>query len=168
MAASDIRKNFNLFVSGKGYAGQVTEVNAPKLTQQTEDFRGGGMEAPVELTMGMEKLMMDFTMVSYDPNVLGSFGITEGAAVPFIIREVLESYDGTVTPVVHTIRGKIKEIDPGTSKPGRVAELKVQVSASYYKLQHGTSVIHEIDVLNMIQVINGKDVLSAMRSALGM
>ncbi len=29
MAARDVRKNFNLFVDGKGYAGQVEEFTPP-------------------------------------------------------------------------------------------------------------------------------------------
>lgn len=168
MAARDVRKNINLFVSGKGYAGQVTEINAPKLTLQTEDFRAGGMETPIELTMGMEKLVADFTLVSYDATVIGNFGVTEGNTIPFIIREALESFNGTVTAVVHTLRGKIKEIDPGTSKPGQVPDLKVTLALSYYKLQHGQTVVHEIDVENMIMNINGSDVLAATRAALGM
>ena len=46
--------------------------------------------------------------------------------------------------------------------------LKVTMSLVYYKLQHGQNTIHEIDVENMIQVINGVDVLQSIRSALGM
>ena len=34
MAARDIRKNFNAFVDGRGYAGQADEFNAPKLALQ--------------------------------------------------------------------------------------------------------------------------------------
>ncbi|HEY4664933.1 MAG TPA: phage major tail tube protein, partial [Comamonas sp.] len=94
--------------------------------------------------------------------------VTEGNQIPFVAREALESFDGTVTPVVHTMRGKITEIDPQTSKAGEVPRLKVTLSLVYYKLQHGQNTIHEIDVENMIQVINGVDVLQAMRSALGM
>lgn len=168
MAARDVSKNINLFVDGRGYAGQVEEVNPPKLTQKTEEFRGGGMNAPIEITLGMEKLEADFTLVSYDRDVLALFGVTEGNTVPFIVREALESFDGTITAVVHTMRGKIKEIDPGARKPGDVPKLKVSLALSYYKLQHGGTAVHEIDVENMIQVINGTDALAAVRSALGM
>ena len=136
MAARNIRKNLNLFVDGRGYAGQVEEFNAPKLALVTEEFRAGGMDAPIELTMGMEKLESDFTLISYDLDVLALFGVKEGATVPFVAREALESFDGTITPVVHTMRGKIKEIDPGTSKPGDKPSLKIAMALTYYKLQH--------------------------------
>lgn len=70
MAARNIRKNLNLFVDGRGYAGQIEEFNAPKLALTTEEFRGGGMQGPVEITMGMEKMETDFSLISYDADVL--------------------------------------------------------------------------------------------------
>lgn len=167
MAARDIRKNFNLFVDGRGYAGQADEFNAPKLTLQTEEFRAGGMDVPIDVTMGMEKLTCDFSLKSYDRNVLALFGIVEGSNVPLVVREALESYDGAVTPVVHTMRGKITEIDPGTSKPGELPPLKVTMTLSYYKMQHGDNVVHEIDAENMVRIIGGTDILSGIRNALG-
>lgn len=168
MAARDIRKNFNLFVDGRGYAGQVDEFNAPKLTLQTEEFRAGGMDMPVDVTMGMEKLTCDFSLKAYDRDVLANFGVMEGTSIPLVAREALESFDGTVTQVVHTMRGKITELDPGTSKPGEIPLLKLTLSLTYYKMQHGDRVVHEIDAENMIRIINGVDALAAIRGALGM
>lgn len=168
MAARDVRKNFNLFVDGRGYAGQSDEFNAPKLGLQTEEFRAGGMDAPIDVTMGMNKLVCDFSLKAYDRHVLANFGIREGVSLPITVREVLESFDGTVTPVVHHCRGKITELDPGTSKPGELPTLKATMSLTYYKLTHGGRVVHEVDVENMIRVIDGVDVLAEIRAALGM
>lgn len=168
MAARDIRKNINLFVDGRGYAGQIAEFNAPKLTLQTEDFRAGGMDLPVKVTMGMEPLTCDFSLQAYDRDVLALFGVVEGATVPLVAREALESFDGAVTPVVHTMRGKITGIDPGTSKPGELPLLKIDLALTYYKMQHGDKVVHEIDAENMVRSINGSDALAAIRGALGM
>lgn len=168
MAARDVRKNLNLFVDGRGYAGQIEEFNPPKLALVTEDFRAGGMDAPIELTMGMEKLEADFSLISYDRDVLSLFGVAEGSVVPFVAREALESFDGTVTPVVHTMRGKIRELDPGTSKAGDKPSLKVAMALTYYKLQHGDATVIEIDVENMVRSINGVDALAGIRNALGL
>lgn len=166
-AARNVRKQVNLFVDGRGQAGQIQEYNAPKLVQKTEEFRGGGMFAPVELTLGHEKLECDFSLVGYDPEVLRLFGVTEGGQVQFTARQALESYDGTVTALVHNMRGKIKEIDPGTSKPGEMASLKITVALSYYKETMGGVVVHEVDVENMVFTRNGVDIFEAFRSALG-
>ncbi|MBF9235594.1 phage major tail tube protein [Microvirga alba] len=168
MAARNVRKNLNLFVDGRGYAGQIDEFNPPKLALVTEEFRAGGMDAPIELTMGMEKLETDFSLISYDKDVLALFGVAEGAVVPFVAREALESFDGTVTAVVHTMRGKIRELDPGTSKAGDKPTLKVAMALTYYKLQHGDATVIEVDVENMVRSINGTDALAGIRRALGL
>lgn len=167
MAARDVIKNQTLFVDGRGYAGQLSEVNPPKLTLKTEEFRGGGMDVPIDITMGMEKLVADFTLISYDRDVLALFGVREGTTVPFTVREVLESFDGTETGVVHTMRGKITELDSGTHKPGEMSPLKVAVSLTYYKQTHGNVVLHEIDPQNMVRIIEGVDQLANQRRLLG-
>lgn len=168
MAARDVLKNINLFVDGRGYAGQVDEFNAPKLTLQTEDYRAGGMDAPLKITMGMEGLESDFTLKGYDRSVLALFGVKEGATVPITLLAALESYDGTVTQVKHNLRGKFTEVDSGTSKPGELPALKITVSLNYYKMTHGGIVVHEIDVERMIRTINGVDALAGIRAALNM
>lgn len=167
MAARDVRKNFHISVDGRGYAGQADEFNAPKLTLQTEEFRAAGMDIPIDVTMGMEKLVADFSLKAYDADVLALFGVAQGASVPLIVREALESFDGTTKAVVHTMRGKIVELDPGTSKPGELPSLKISMSLVYYKMQHNGKVIHEIDAENMVRVINGVDALKGIRDALG-
>lgn len=72
-----------------------------------------------------------------------------------------------MTGVIHTMRGKIKGIDPGTSKAGERTTLKISLALSYYQLQHGDTVAQEIDVENMIHTINGSDMLSGIRGVLG-
>jgi P2 family phage contractile tail tube protein len=168
MAASDVRKNLNCFVDGRGFAGQVDELNAPELAIKAEEFRGGGMDVPIDLKMGMEKMVSDFSLLQYSKDVLALFGLAAGNTVPLVFREALESFDGAVTPVVHTMRGRILSMEPGTSKAGDKAVLKVNMSLTYYKLQHGSTVVQEIDALNMVHIVNGVDVLAAQRSALGM
>lgn len=167
-AAGDVRKNLNLFVDGQGLAGQIEDFNAPKLTLKTEDFRGGGMNAPIKLTMGMEAMDTSFSLLSYSKSVLSLFGVAEGMRVPFVAREALEDLQGNITAVAHTMRGKILEMDPGTSKAGDKATLKISMNLVYYKLEHGGTVVHEIDIENMVHTVNGVDLMSATRAALGM
>ena len=168
MSASDVRKNFNIFVDGRGYAGQATEFNAPKLSLKMEEFRGGGMDGTVEIPVGMEKMNSDFALVKYDADVIALFGITKGAEKSITVYETLESFDGSATPIVHSMTGRITELDPGASKPGTIPELKASLALSYYKLTHGTTIVHEIDVPNMVRTINGVDQLAEQRKNLGM
>lgn len=164
----NVRKNFNFYADGKGFAGQVESFTAPKLTLKTEDFQAGGMFGPVEITMGHEKLESEVVLLCDDADIMSKFSVVEGRAYGFTAREALESNDGTVTAVIHNMRGKVKEIDRGESKPGEKATTKLALSLSYYKLTHGARVVQELDLENMVAMQDGVDVLAPIRAALGL
>ncbi|MDL2295612.1 phage major tail tube protein [Lachnospiraceae bacterium OttesenSCG-928-E19] len=84
-----ILKNFNLFVDGRGYAGRADEVTPPKLTIKTEEIRAGGMDAPAEVDMGMEKIETSFSLIEYDPDILTQFGVVSGNSVSITLRGAL-------------------------------------------------------------------------------
>ena len=163
-----ILKNLNLFIDGYGYAGNVEELNLPKLTMKTDDFRNGGMDLPIEVELGMEKLESSFSLTKFDAGMLKIFGLAPGNLKPFTFRGSLASDDGTETGVIVNLRGMLKEADPGSWKPGEKATLKGAIALRYYKLTIGNEVIHEIDGPNMIRIVNGVDQLAVTRKNLGM
>ena len=167
MPIKDILRNINLFVDGRGFAGRVDELELPKLTIQTEEFRAGGMDAPVELDMGLEKLETTLTISGIDKEVVKLWGVYTEASTPLTVRAALVDEDGTVTPVEIRMRGKVKELDFGTWKPGEKVPLKWMVALRYYKYTQGGELIHEIDVENMVRTVNGTDQLAEQRTALG-
>jgi len=164
----DILKNMSLFVDERGYAGNVEELQLPKLAMKTEEFRAGGMDAAIDVEMGMEKLECGFTLTRFDKEALKLFGLAPGKVAPLTMRGAVESEDGSTAAVIVNLRGKIREIDFGSWKPGDKATLKASVSLRYYKLTHGGEVLHEIDVANMIRIVGGVDQLAAQRKALGL
>lgn len=165
---NDILKNLNLFVDGRGYAGNVEELSPPKLTMKTEEFRNGGMDAPVEVEMGMEKLEASFSLTKYDADVLKLFGLAPGNIKPLTFRGSVSSEDGTEKPVIIQLQGMLKEVDQGSWKPGDKVTLKASVAVRYYKHTINGEVVHEIDVPNMIRIVNGVDQLAVTRKNLGM
>ena len=162
-----ILKNFNLFVDGRGYAGRAEEVSPPKLALKTEEFRGGGMDAPAVIDLGMEKLESSFTLVEYDPEILKQFGLVSGNSVQITLRGALVD-DNTTTPMVIGLRGMFTELDMGKFKAGDKATLQCCVACRYYSSEIDGENIVEIDVDNMVRKIDGQDVLADIRSALGM
>lgn len=167
-AASDILKNFNLFVDGRGYAGQVDELQLPALAIVGEEFRAGGMDAPIDIDMGMEKLEATFSLSGSDKSALARFGLSGGQVTQVTARGALESADGTATGVVAQMRGKIMRVEPGAWQAGQKSAWSFTLSLQYYRYEQGGEVIHEIDVLNMIRVINGVDQLAAQRANIGL
>lgn len=166
MGLPSVLKNFNLFVDGKGYAGRVEEVELPKLTIKTEEFRAGGMDAAIEIDMGMEKLEASFTLAEYDPALFAMWGLVPGSWVNLTLRGGMDK-DGVVTPVVVNLTGRWKEIDMGSWKAGEMAKLKISVSGRYYQLLIGATTAVHIDLENMIRVVDGVDQLATMRAAIG-
>ena len=155
-------------LSGRGYAGKVAEFTLPKLTVKTEEYRAGGMDAPVELDMGMEKLECDFSLDSVDRGALRLWGLAEGSKPPLTFRGAVQDKDGTVRAVIVRTRGQIKEVDWGSWKPGEKATLKFMAAVDYYRLEIDGETIHEIDIENMVRTVNGTDQVAARRAALGL
>ena len=160
-------KGFSAFVDGRGYVGRLNEGQLPKLTIKTEEHRDGGMDIPVELDMGMEKLETSFSFAEYDPDLMQTFGLLDGTFVPLVLRGSLEGEDGTMSTVVATMRGICKELDHGSWKSGDKTELKYNLAPRYYQLQIDNNVVHEIDAENTVRIIGGVDQLAARRQALG-
>lgn len=166
-AASQILKNYNLFVDGRGYAGNVDEVQLPNLALILEQFRGGGMDASIPLDMGMEALELSFKLSRFSPEVLRLFGLANGSTVPLVFRGALQSADGVVVAVVINATGRITSV---TTDPVRAGEKPLQsytVGLTYYRYQQAGETVHEIDIPNMKRIINGVDQLAAIRAAIG-
>lgn len=162
----NVIKNGTVFVDGRGFLGDSEEITPPKLALKTEEFRGGGMDAPIEMDMGMEKLEASFTLINFDSIVMSLFGVERNGTVSFIYKVASKSDDGTVKPHVYVMRGFIKEMDSGSMKAGEAAKLKITVTLDFYSLAIDSIPIHVIDVKNMKRIIGGVDQLAAEREAL--
>lgn len=160
--------NTNLFVAGTSLQGDVPSLTLPKLTVKTDDYRGGGMDAPVEMDMGLEKLEASFTTNGVRKEVLKYFGAFDQTGFNATFRGAFKGQKGAVTAVVATLRGGLKEVDPGDWKAGDKAEFKYAVAVTYYKLEIDGRLMYEIDPVSSVRVINGVDQLMDVRNALGM
>ena len=167
MANIDLLRNVNLFIDGRGYAGKVAQATLPKLAVKTEEYRAGGMDAPAEVDMGMEKLEAGFTLSSVDMAMLRRWGLAAGETTPVTIRGALQAEDGSVRAVVARCRGLIREVDYGDWKPGEQAEVKAMMAVRRYRLDIDGETVHDIDVDNMVRIVDGVDQLAAQRAALG-
>lgn len=169
MALPQKLKNFNLFNDGQNYLGKVTEITLPKLTAKMEEYRAGGMDAPIDVDLGMEKLSMEWTIGGFEAQVLKQFGTLSHNGVGLRFAGALQSEDlETVNAIEVTVRGRHSEIDFGTAKPGDDTAKKVTTSISYYKLVMDGETLVEIDIPNMVKNIGGKDLLTDVRMALGL
>ena len=159
-------RNMTAFVDGRGYLGKVNSVELPKLTIKTREYRSGGMDVPVEIDTGMEKMEATLAFPEFDREVVGLWGLTEGKDVPITVRGVQTNGQDSEAVVAH-LRGTIRTIDPGSWSVGEDAEFKIEMALRYYKLEIGGREVVEIDALNMVRRINRVDILAGQRRALG-
>lgn len=164
----EILANLNLFVDGISFQGDVPSLTLPKLALKMEEYRPGGMDMPIEMDVGMEKLESSFTTTGMRKEALKYFGLADGNAFNGVFRGSLKGQKGETKAVIVTQRGTLKELDMGDWKPGDKAEHKHGIALTYYKLEVGGETIYEIDPAGMKRVINGVDQLASQRRDLGL
>ena len=161
-------KNFNLFVAGKGLAGRVAEIELPTLTIKTEEIRAGGMDAPIEVDMGMEKLECKITLEEYNRDVINLLGVLQ-SYTPLVLRGSMQSQGSVLThPVVIRLQGAAKEIDLGSWKAGDSNKLVFTVTCTRFEMDLDNIPTVAIDIQNMVRMIGGIDQLAQQRADLGL
>ena len=158
-------KNFHVFIDGTGLLGLAMEVTPPTLEVSTEPHRGSGMDAPVEIDMGMEPMTAEMTFSEYSPDVMRFWG-DSAAPIPMTLRGAAQS-DSQAQAVLMRMRGYFKKVDPGTWKPGESVDTKLEATLRYYAFELDGVLQTEVDVDNMIRFVNGRDLLADQRRALG-
>jgi len=149
-------------VDGVGCAGLCDEVELPALTIKTDDHRGAGMDIPIEMDMGMEKLTMKMTFAEHLQSVYRQFGLINGNAVGVTFRAA--KTDGQTAEGIEVVaRGSYKEIPGAKVKAGDKSLLEATLNLRYYRLTIAGQVLIEIDAEAGIRIIDGVDQLQAVR-----
>jgi len=165
-------KYLNLFNDGLSYMGVVSSVTLPKLTRKLENYRGGGMNgvAPVDLGLDDDALNMEWTIGGLPDDALWrQYAATGAASVPLRFCGSYQRDDtGDVVAVEIVLRGRHKEMDFGDQKQGEDTETKISTQCTYYKLTVDGKERIEIDTINMIERVNGVDMLELHRRNIGL
>ncbi|MEX9781093.1 phage major tail tube protein [Providencia manganoxydans] len=160
---------FDLYINGQTYLGQVEELTPPKLSLKTEDYQGGGMFGSVAVLMGLDAgaLDMDVTFGGLVEGVIKMYGKgIDGAQLRYAGSYYDDSTQQTVACEIQT-RGRITEMDWGSSKQGDNTQHKYPVKNTYYKLTINNETLIEIDLINLKWVVDGVDLLEEHRANIG-
>ncbi len=161
-------KNFHVSIDGRGMLGVATEVELPKIVVKSEEFRGGGMDTPIELDMGIELLTAKIKLGEYNADVLGQIGLMGFDGIDCTVRGSLRREALATTPVECRMRGRWKELELGTWKAGDMAEPAWELTLSYFRYIQNKVELIEIDCVNMIRRIGGVDQMASVRADLGL
>ncbi|MCY7297492.1 phage major tail tube protein [Alteromonas sp. a30] len=161
-------RDFNLFHEGGSWMGIANEITLPKLTRKMEELMlGNGV---VKIDLGNEAMEAEVTLEEFPENVLRQYGLLNHAGVQLRFAGAMVRQDGSQqTDNIEVImRGRWEEIDSDSAKKGESHQTKAKLAVSYYKLSINGEQIIEIDHVNYIETINGKDNLAAQRKAIGL
>ncbi|WP_447884009.1 phage major tail tube protein [Serratia fonticola] len=165
-------KYLNLFNDGLSYMGIVSSVTLPKLARKLENYRGGGMNgsAPVDFGLDDEALNVEWAIGGLPDDALwGQYAAASASTVPLRFCGSYQRDDtGDVVAVEIVLRGRHKEMDFGEQKQGEDTETKITTQCTYYKLTVDGKERIEIDTINMIERVNGVDMLERHRRNIGL
>ena len=169
MAFPSKLKQLMMFNNGTAFIGETVSITVPKLVRKHEDYRGGGMGRPVKVDMGGEPLEMEAVYGGPMRDVLRQYGQLNLSGVQQRFVGSHQNDDTGAVDVVEIVtRGRHEEIDMGEWKVGEDTEFKVKSQLSYYKLSWNDVVDIEIDVLGMIEIVGGVDLMAEHRAAMGL
>lgn len=165
-----VLKNFNVIIDGRPMAGVAEELVLPALERKMEEYRAGGMLAPVSLDLGLELLKLEFTLAQFDADVIKAWGLEDAGGINTRFLGAARADDGSsgVDAIEISVRGRWKKIEQGTVKNADQAKMKVEMPLVYYRYSLNGSVLIEIDVVTGKEVVGGVDRSAAMLQALGM
>lgn len=169
MALPRALKNFNAYNDGNSFMGVIEEVKLPKLSRKMEDFRGGGMDGPVDIDVGQEKIEIEQVCGGFVLDAYKAYGMTKANGVLIRFAGSYQRDDtAEVQSVEVVVRGRHSEIDPGDAKGGDKGKTTIKSSLSYYKLTVDGKDVIEIDLLAFIFIVDGTDMLAEHRKAIGL
>lgn len=158
-----IRKNGDVIVG----AGSCT---LPEITKKTETLTGAGLGGDIEIPI--EGQLENMTANIKFSNICEGMMLEDGKVMEINIKAALQEVDteshetGIIKRMSSSIKGRVKSLKPGDVAPGSKAEAEIEMSVTYYKLEIDGKELYEIDKLNNVCRISGKDIADAVRSAL--
>lgn len=162
-------EGFSVFVDGDKYAGISKSVTLPKLKQKTKDYKSGGMSVAVKLPSGgLEPLDVSLVFNDFPKKLLRAFGFRRKGPLDITVRGYMEIHDSERELVI-SMSGHIYDMDLGdVDADESIVELKMVANLLYYKFEMDGEVIHEIDAINCVTIIDGEDRSASKRRALAL
>lgn len=150
----------------------TADVTLPSIEALTNEVKGAGIagsyNSPVTGHYGPMSMTVNWRVITGD-----AISLSAPKAHQLDIRGVVDQYDagsGQKKPVavVVTVKALPKKVDLGKMDPGQKMDTQSEFEIVYLKIKLGGVKKVEIDKLNYIAEIGGKDYLAEVRAGLGM
>lgn len=160
---------FNLYKNGKKMVGVTGEVTLPDITMLTDSLEGAGVGGNMDIpVIGLvDDMEMEIPYMSITNDTFLLMDPTEAADLMLCgAIQGMNSGTGTIGYLEFSIvvRGVVKSFKPGNVKSGAQMGSSVTLGLSYYKIVLDGKTQLEIDKLNSVYIVNGKDVIKEVRN----
>jgi len=163
-----IQRKFNAFVDGHSTHLEVEGVTVPNVQDAVEELKAGGLMAPVDVPVGLQKLEAGIKINTRQKALMSKLGLAMGTTTPITFRSVnVSEVDGSQEDEVISITGRLNANNGGWEAQGVPKDDYKIGTITYYKHTINGEVVHHIDLMNMICVVNGEDQWASYRSGLG-
>lgn len=158
-------QDMNVFADGRPLSGQCQSFTRPKIVVKTEDYLGAGLGATVKLSMGsLEGLEATHKYGGEIPELNAGIGEARlDASQLRFVGAYLNEENGRYDAVEIIIRGRHSEGDHGDDEVGSKSGSTYKTDCVYYKQSRNGVVEFEIDVLNKVFIVNGRDRWAELR-----
>jgi P2 family phage contractile tail tube protein len=158
-------KNYNVHIEGVGYTGLATELKIPNLEFKQEEHRAGGLDHPLPVDLGQEKMEMEMTFSEVNPTLKKLVGIHNGGKTRVMCYGALnDDMSPASDPVVIKMEGKFTKHEHTGWKAGEKTEEKYTFHPLVYEEIVAGDTTTMIDTLGMKRVIGGTDYLEQIRA----
>lgn len=161
---------FAVYEEGKEYIG-FSEVTLPEISAVTEEITGAGIAGKIEAVVlgAIEAMTATFNFRTVSNNAISLHEPRQHNIDLRAAQQQNDTVKGTteIVKVRHCLKMIPKKLNPGKIASSSTAEVSGEYAVQYFATYiNGTKKI-EIDPLNYIYFVNGKDYLKEVRSALG-
>ncbi|MEK5477580.1 phage major tail tube protein [Paenibacillus sp. FSL R5-0407] len=148
----------------------TADITLPSLTPMTDTLSGAGILGELDLPSPGHYSSLELGIAWRTINE-GVFDIADAGEIPVEFRGAFQEYEvnkGLTTKAIKiVVRGQSKGIDLGTLAQNAATDTSNTIEITYIKIFIEGDEVFELDKLNYIFRINGKDVLFDVRKALG-
>lgn len=161
---------FAVYEDATEYMG-ITEATLPEISSITEEVSGAGIAGKVEsVILGMVEAMT--TTLNFKTVNKNAIKLLEPRQHNIDLRVAQQQKDTTkgtieVVSVKHILVVTPKKLSTGKAAAATAADVSGEYSTSYYATYINGKKKIEVDPLNFIYFVNGKDYLEEVRKALG-
>jgi len=161
--------DFRVYSNGSTLLG-VADVELPKVQFQTAQLKGAGILGELETpTVGMTKSLK--TKITFRTTTSAMVSLLDCAGHSLEFRGVVQKCDASGNRGYEScrvvVRGFPSEGELGKMDKGASGNSSIELECAYLKYVISDSTVLEIDKLNYIFKVGGTDLLSTIKTALG-